>query len=79
MPHCLRVLTLTVAVLVIFTGFSHAQDEKQSGSKITGFLAAYGGIFSVSFPQVEYGGEQYGFEDIYGSKSGVSYEGEAVF
>jgi len=44
--------------------------------KITAFLSAYGGIFSVSFPEVEYDGELYGFEDIYGSKAGVSYGGE---
>jgi len=68
---------LVLVLLVALTSTSTAQDKKESGSRITGFLALYGGIFSVSFPQVEYGGEEYGFEDIYGSKSGVSYGGEA--
>jgi len=70
--------SLSVLVLLVALGSTAlAQEEKQSGSRISGFLAVYGGVFNVSFPEVEYGGEQYGFEDIYGSKTALSYGGEA--
>jgi len=74
----LRTIILSVSVVLLaLTSVVSAQEEKQSGSRITGFLAGYGGIFSVSYPQVEYDGQLYGFDDIYGSKSGPSYGGEA--
>ncbi len=73
MLHCLRILLLTAAVVMFQFGSARTQEEGKSESRITGFLGGYGGIFSVSYPQVERDGQLYGFEDIYGSKTGPSY------
>jgi len=63
------VLMLTATVSV------HGQTQQES--RIAGFISATAGNFSLKFPTVQFMGESYGFDKVYGSKNGLFYGGEA--
>lgn len=73
---------LFIALLVFVVLFSGSSSVAlaQSESNIAGFISATGGIFNLTFPEVgpagQAIGEDVGFEDVYGSKNGLSYGGE---
>lgn len=76
MSNCSRSALLTVTFLLLMTGIVPAQESGQSDSRWAGYVSLAGGNFSLSWPQMELLGVSYGFEDVYGSKSGLSYGGE---
>ena len=70
-------------VLFLFAALSAASSSvvsAQSESNIAGFVSGTGGAFNLTFPDAgpagQAIGENVGFEDVYGSKSGFSYGGE---
>lgn len=74
---CLAVLALSL----ILTSSALGQNQNPSQSRIAGFLSATAGGFALTFPDIGPAGasvgEDVGFDDIYGSKNGLSYGGEA--
>ena len=77
MKASLKALSTALAVTWLCTCALNAQENQNRTSKLGGFLAASVGGFKVSFPGVAPGaqavGEEGGFDDVYGSKSGLSY------
>ncbi|MBD3330046.1 hypothetical protein GF354_00780 [Candidatus Peregrinibacteria bacterium] len=65
----------SIVIIVIFGVLSCGVARGESG--ITGFISATVGTFNIKFPQSGPGGEQIGeevgFDDVYGSKNGLSY------
>lgn len=75
--------TVGIAALAVFLLLAHCgavYGQNPSQSKVAGFISATGGNFSVTFPNVGPAGQamgaDVGFEDVYGSKNGLSYGAE---
>jgi len=74
-------VTVLLLAFALLASSTLAQEEKPSEPKFSAFISGSTGIFTLTFPSAGPGGAQIGevigFEDVYGSKSGITFGIEA--
>ena len=74
-------IIVSVLIMLFFTITINATEQSNTESKITGFFTATAGSHGITFPSNgpagDAIGEDVGFENVYGSKNGLSYGVEA--
>lgn len=74
----LAISWMVAAVVALVSGTAVADDSE---TKLAGFVSVFGGSFNLDFPDVSPAGQEVGigsgFEEVFGSKSGLSYGLEA--